>query len=145
MPFGFDPLSVLICYTHGILGHTRAKLNENHVYTAEQAAKLLGVRSETVVSWIEIGLLKGSQITPGAPWRIQVTEADRRRLTAANAPKGWLPLKGAAQAMGVSQQTVLEKLKSGELEGVRVRVGARTAWRIHFDSKRYDNQMDLFD
>ena len=132
-------------YTHEILGRTRAKLNEKHVYTAEQAAKLLGVRSDTVVSWIELGLLKGSQITPGAPWWIQVTEADQRRLTAADAPKGWLPLKGAAQAMGVSQQTVLQKLKSGELEGVRVRVGARTAWRIHVDSKRYDNQMDLFD
>ena len=47
--------------------------------------------------------------------------------------------------MGVSQQTVLQKLKSGELEGVRMRVGARTAWRIHFDSMRYDNQVNLFD
>ena len=93
----------------------------------EQAAELLGVTGGTVVSWIELGLLKGSQITSGAPWRVQVSESDRRRLTAADAPEGWLPLKGAAQALGVSQQSVLEKLKCGELEGVRVQVGARTA------------------
>ena len=60
---------------------------------------------------------------PGAPWRVQVTELDRHRLAAADAPAGWLPLKGAARVLGVSQQTVVEKLKRIELEGVRVRVG----------------------
>ena len=89
--------------------------------------------------------LKGSQITSGAPWRVQVSESDRRRLTAADAPEGWLPLKGAAQALGVSQQSVLEKLKCGELEGVRVQVGARTAWRIRVDSACCDHQATLFD
>ena len=55
---------------------------------------------------------------PGAPWRVQVTELDRHRLAAADAPAGWLPLKGAARVLGVSQQTVVEKLKRIELEGV---------------------------
>jgi hypothetical protein len=44
----------------------------------------------------------------------------------------------------VSQQTVLNKLKSGELNGVRVRVGTRSAWRIQVDSTRYDHQAGLF-
>ena len=94
--------------------------------------------------WIELGLLKGSQITLGAPWRVELTEADCQRLTAGDAPAGWLTLKAAAQALGVSQQTVLNKLNYGELEGVRVQVGARTAWRIRVDSACYDDQPSLF-
>ena len=41
-----------------------------------------------------------------------------------------MTLKAAAAALGVSQPTVLQRLKSGQLEGVRVRTGRRTAWRI---------------
>jgi excisionase family DNA binding protein len=52
--------------THKIPGHTRAKLPEEHVYTVEQAAERLSISRNTVVHWIELGLLKGSQITPGA-------------------------------------------------------------------------------
>ena len=47
----------------------------------------------------ELGLLKGLQITPGAPWRVELTEEDCRRLTAADASPGWLTLKAATQAL----------------------------------------------
>jgi len=132
-------------YTHGIEGTSRSLLDGEDVYTAEQAGELLGVDRSTVIRWVESGLLQGTQRTSCAPWRIRVTEEDRRRLTAANAPEGWLPLKGAAQALGVSQQTVLQKLKCGELEGVRVRVGRRTGWRIQVESRRCDDQPSLFE
>ena len=69
----------------------------------------------------------------------------QQRLAASEAPQGWLPLKGAAQALGVSQQTVVDKLQRGELAAVRVQVGARTAWRIRVDSGPSDIQMTLFD
>jgi len=89
--------------------------------------------------------LKGSQITPGAPWRVELTDDDCRRLTAGDAPVGWLTLKAPAQASGISQQTVVNKLNTGELEGIRVQAGARTAWRIRVDSIGYDRQQTLFD
>lgn len=132
-------------YTHKIPGHTRAKLQQAHIHTVEQAAERLGISRRTVVHWIELGLLKGSQITSGAPWRVELTDEDFRRLTAADAPQGWLTLKAAAQALGVSQQTVVKQLNTGELEGTRVRVGARTAWRIRVDSKGCEEQKTLFD
>jgi len=132
-------------YAHKIPGHTRAKLQEAHIHTVEQAAERLGISRRTGVHWIELGLLKGSQITPGAPWRVALTDEDCRRLTAGDAPAGWLTLKAAAQALGVSQQTVVKKLNTGELEGIRVQAGARTAWRIRFDSIGYDRQQTLFD
>ncbi len=135
-----------IRYRYDIPGHIRAKLGgDEHLYTVEQAAQLLAVSRKTLDNWIATGLLRARQLTQGAPWRVEVSEADRRRLGATEAPQGWLALKGAASALGVSQQTVLNKLKSGELSGVRVRVGARSAWRIQVDSTICDTQTGLFD
>ena len=131
---------------YDIPGHTRAKLSgESHVYTVEKAADLLGVSRNTLDKWIATGLLRARQLTQGAPWEVQVSEADRQRLAATEAPQGWITLKCAASALGVSQQTVLNKLKSGELNGVRVRAGARSAWRIEVNSSSYENQTSLFD
>jgi len=143
LPFNAHRVSHLR-YRYGIVGTGRAKLQGDDVYTVEQAAQVLKVSRDTVIRWIESGLLRGAQLTPGAPWRVQVSEQDRQRLTAADAPKGWLPLKGAARALGVSQQTVVQRLKSGRLEGVRVRVGQRSSWRIRVPSTSYEDQPPLF-
>lgn len=131
-------------YHHGIEGKRRSQFEEKDVYTVEQAATILEVSRGTLIRWIELGLLEATQLIEGAPWRVQVREADCKRLKATDAPKGWLPLKGAASTLGVSQQTVLHRLKSGQLEGVRVQAGARSAWRIRTPSTTYENQSDLF-
>ena len=117
----------------------------DEIYTALEAAEILGVDRTTVIRWVDTGLLRGSQVTEGAPWRIHVTEEDRQRLIATHVDEDWLPLKQAAINLGVSQQRVLQKLKSGELEGKRVRVGRRSAWRIYLPAKTYDDQASLFD
>lgn len=132
-------------HVHGIDIATEGKrLQGEDVYTAQEAASLLGVDRGTVIRWVEAGLLHGSQSTKAAPWRVRVTGQDRRRLTAADAPHGWLPLKGAASMLGVSQQTVLQRLKVGELNGVRVRVGRRSAWRIEIPEPEDERQRSLF-
>jgi DNA invertase Pin-like site-specific DNA recombinase/predicted DNA-binding protein (UPF0251 family) len=131
--------------THDIAPGPRVPQRGDDIYTAQQAGERLGVDRGTVIRWVEAGLLKGAQVTPGAPWRIQVSEDDVRRLTTADTPKDWLTLKAAAAALGVSQQTVLQKLKSGQLEGVRVQTGRRTAWRVRILSTSYDDQPTLFD
>jgi len=131
-------------YNYGIEGSASRRLDGEDVYTAEEAARLFDIDRSTVIRWVEAGLLKGSQLTSGAPWRVRVTEEDKGRLTAADAPEGWLPLKGAARALGVSQKTVLQKLTSGELEGVRVRVGRRSGWRIRVTETTYDKESPLF-
>jgi DNA invertase Pin-like site-specific DNA recombinase len=130
---------------HDIPGRGRKALRGDDVYDADQAGDLLGVDRGTVVRWVQLGLLHGTQRTPGAPWRIRVTAEERHRLTEVDAPEGWLPLKGAAQALGVSQQTVLQRLKSGQVEGVRVRVRARSAWRIRVVPTSYASPDSLFD
>jgi hypothetical protein len=133
-------------HVHGIEIATAGKrLQGEDVYTAQQAAGLLGVDRGTVIRWVETGMLRGAQFTKAAPWRVRVTEQDRRRLTAADSPDGWLPLKGAAHVLGVSQQTVLQRLKAEELKGVRVRVGRRSAWRILIPEPARQQQQSLFD
>jgi predicted DNA-binding protein (UPF0251 family) len=128
---------------YGIAKGPSLPVQGEDVYTAEQAAELLGVHRCTVIRWVEVGLLRGRQLTDAAPWRIQVRPEDVTRLKPSDADPAWLPLKGAAQAMGVSQQTVVQKLKCGELEGVRVQTGGRTAWRIHLPQGTCDHQPTL--
>ena len=140
----FKPYHVSnVRHSYGIAKGPCIPVQAEDVYTAEEAAELLGVHRSTVTRWVEVGLLRGRQITDAAPWRIQVRPADVARLKPTDADPTWLPLKGAAQVMGVSQQTLVQKLNSGELEGVRVQTGGRTAWRIHLPPGTYDNQPTL--
>jgi excisionase family DNA binding protein len=134
-------------HSYGIESGTAGqKQQSKDIYTADEAARLLGIHRSTVTRWVEVGLLRGSQMTPGAPWRVRVTEDDRRRLSLADSADGWLPLKGAAQMLGVSQQTLLQRIKAGELQAVRVHVRRRSAWRILVPEKTQDQApLLLFD
>jgi len=80
-----------------------------------------------------------------SPWRVRVTEEDRRRLSVADSADGWLPLKGAPQMLGVTQQTVLQRIKAGQLQAVRVRTRRRSAWRILVPKATADQQPLPFD
>jgi transposase-like protein len=129
---------------HGIEKGPAVPRKGDDIYSAQQAAKLLGVDRTTVVRWVERGLLKGAQFTEAAPWRIQVTGEDIERLRPAESPEGWVSLKAAASALGLSQQGVLQKLNCGDLEGVRGNEGRRPSWRIRLTPTAYDQQPALF-
>jgi len=131
-------------HRHGIPAGPRVPVSGPEVYTAQKAAELLRVTHSTVIRWVEAGLLRGSQLTRDAPWRIVVTEADIAKLKPTDVDSSWVPLKGAAAVLGLSQQGVLQKLNSGELKGVRVRNGRRVSWRIHLPERTYDDQPVLF-
>jgi len=66
---------------------------------------------------------------PGAPWRIRVDDELRARFVE-NPPPGWLTIAEARKALGVSRQTVLQRVKRGELNAVHVRTGRRKGLRI---------------
>src|SRR5205807_10095506 len=90
----------------------------------------LGVVPSTRHRWLGDGFIAGEQITPGAPWRIRLTEELRSKFVE-EAPPGWLPMLEATMALGVSRQTVLQRVKRGELEAVHVRLGRRKGLRIN--------------
>ena len=129
---------------HGIRPGPLVPVQGDDVYTAEEAAKLLQVDRGTVIRWVEVGLLKGRQVTSGAPWRIVVTQAEMDKLKPKDFGEDWLRLKEAARKLGLSVPTVLQKVNSGELEGVRVRKGRVVGWRIRLPEGTYDDQRTLF-
>src|SRR5918994_721243 len=97
--------------------------------TVTDAAKVLGVAASTVHRWLNDGFIAGEQLTPGAPWRIRMTDELRARFVD-DTPPGWLAMLEATRALGVSRQTVLQRVKRGELEAVHVRTGRRKGLRI---------------
>ncbi len=94
-----------------------------------KAAEVLGVAPSTLHRWLGDGFVAGEQDTPGAPWRIRVND-QLRALFVEEAPAGFVPIVDAMRALGVSRQTVLQRVKRGELEAVHVRCGRRKGLRI---------------
>nr|MDQ3765723.1 recombinase family protein [Actinomycetota bacterium] len=93
------------------------------------AAKVLGIAPSTLLRWLNDGFVAGEQVTPGAPWRIRLTD-ELRSMVINNAPNGWLALHHASRALGVSRQTILHKVKRGELRAVLTRTRRRKGLRI---------------
>ena len=93
------------------------------------AARELGLAPSTLHRWLTDGFIGGEQLTPGAPWRIRLTPAIRALFTD-NAPDGWLAMLEATLAYGVSRQTIMQRVKRGELRAVHLRTGRRKGLRI---------------
>ena len=66
---------------------------------------------------------------PGAPWQIRLTDDLKARFNA-EVGEGFLPMREAMRALGVSRQTVLQRVKRGELEAVHVTRGRQKGLRI---------------
>jgi DNA invertase Pin-like site-specific DNA recombinase len=102
---------------------------EGELLNVAQAARQLGIAPSTLLRWLNDGFIAGEQVTPGAPWRVRLTDQLRGMLTDTT-PDGWVPLGYASQALGISRQTVLQKVKRGELRAILTRTGRRKGLRI---------------
>ena len=94
-----------------------------------KAADALGVAASTLHRWLQAGFIAGEQDTPGAPWRIRLND-ELRSLFVEDAPAGYVPIVDAMRSLGVSRQTVLQRVKRGELQALHVRNGRRKGLRI---------------
>jgi DNA invertase Pin-like site-specific DNA recombinase len=113
---------------------------EGDLVTIRQAAVALGVAPSTLHRLLNDGIIAGEQDTPGAPWRIRLTNELKARFTA-QADDGFLPMREAMRALGVSRQTVLQRVKRGEIEAAHVMRGKQKGLRI----KVLAQQPTLFD
>jgi DNA invertase Pin-like site-specific DNA recombinase len=102
---------------------------EGELLNVSAAAKVLGIAPSTLLRWLNDGFVAGEQVTPGAPWRIRLTD-ELRSMIVNDAPHDWLALNHASRALGVSRQTVLQMVKRGELRAVLTRTGRRKGLRI---------------
>ena len=108
--------------------------------TIRKAAQILGMNTSSIHRWLADGFIAGEQVTPGAPWQIRITEELRARIVP-QAPPEYLPMLETTLKLGVSRQTVLQRVKRGELQAVLVRQGRRKGLRI----KVVDHQPALFE
>jgi DNA invertase Pin-like site-specific DNA recombinase len=104
-----------------------------------KAAQILGMNTSSIHRWLADGFIAGEQITPGAPWQIRITD-ELRASVVQQAPPEYLPMLEATMKLGVSRQTVLQRVKRGELKAVLVRQGRRKGLRI----KVVEQQPELF-
>jgi DNA invertase Pin-like site-specific DNA recombinase len=107
--------------------------------TIRKAAEILGINTSTIHRWLNDGFIAGEQVTPGAPWQIRITDELRARFVE-QAPPSYLPMLETTMKLGVSRQTVLQRVKRGELEALLVTRGRRKGLRI----KVVDTQPGLF-
>jgi DNA invertase Pin-like site-specific DNA recombinase/uncharacterized protein YndB with AHSA1/START domain len=105
-----------------------------------KAAQILGMNTSSIHRWLADGFIAGEQATPGAPWQIRITDELRARIVQ-QAPPQYLPMLETTLKLGVSRQTVLQRVKRGELQAVLVRQGRRKGLRI----KVVDQQPELFE
>jgi DNA invertase Pin-like site-specific DNA recombinase/uncharacterized protein YndB with AHSA1/START domain len=103
---------------------------DGELVTVQKAAQILGLAPSTLHRWLGEGFIAGEQVTPGAPWRIRVNDEFRARFVE-KAPDGYLPMPEATKVLGVSRQTVLQRVKRGELSAVHLRSGKRKGLRIN--------------
>jgi hypothetical protein len=97
--------------------------------SVRQAARILDVATSTIHRWVNDGFITGEQITPSAPWRIRMTN-ELKALFVEEAPRGFVPMAEAMRILAVSRQTVLQRVKRGELHALHVRRGRQKGLRI---------------
>ena len=117
-----------------------AEQASGELLTIKKAAIVLGVAPSTIHRLLNDGFIAGEQLTPGAPWCIRLTD-DLKTLFNNNAGEDFLPMREAMRALGVSRQTVLQRVKRGELEAVHLTRGKQKGLRI----KVITRQSQLFD
>jgi len=120
--------------------HPPAVPPSGELASIRKTAQILGVNTSTIHRGINDGFIAGEQITPGAPWQIRITDELRARFVE-QTPPGFLPMLETTLKLGVSRQTVLQRVKRGELEAVLVTRGRRKGLRI----KVLDQKPTLFD
>ena len=118
----------------------KTESSEGELLTVKKAAAALGVAPSTMHRLLNDGIIAGEQLTPGAPWRIRLTDDIKARFSQ-DAGEDFLPMREAMRALGVSRQTVLQRVKRGELEAIHVMRGKQKGLRI----KVIHRQSNLFD
>jgi DNA invertase Pin-like site-specific DNA recombinase len=113
---------------------------EGELLTIKKAAAALAIAPSTLHRLLNTGIIPGEQLTPGAPWRIRLTHDVMARFNN-DAGEGFIPMREAMKALGVSRQTVLQRVKRGELNAVHVMRGKQKGLRI----KAIAREPELFD
>ena len=116
---------------------------EGELLTIDKAAAVLDVAPSTVHRWLAEGFMAGEQLTPGAPWRIRMTDELRARIVEGEV-EGYVSMLKATRLLGVTRQTIMQRVKRGELHAIHIRSGKANALRIRVSESTSGNQLNVF-
>jgi predicted DNA-binding transcriptional regulator AlpA len=111
--------------------------DKGELVTIRKAADILGIAPSTIHRWLADGFIAGEQITPGAPWQIRMSDELRAQFLK-EAPDGYVTMKEAKSILGVSRQTVLNRIKDGKLTAVHVRQGKQMGLYIKVTKRQLE-------
>lgn len=119
---------------------------EGELVSIDKAAEILGTATSTLHRFLAEGFIAGEQLTPGAPWRIRITEELRARFPDADVG-GYMSMKKAKQLLRVTRQTIMQRIKRGELQAICIKRGKRKELRIKVPIETVSDgqQLKLFD
>jgi DNA invertase Pin-like site-specific DNA recombinase len=140
LPFTADRVARLRAELRILGFDPKQRVEDGELMSIGAAARELNIAPSTLHRWVNEGYIAGEQETPGAPWRIRVNDELRSRFVE-KAPTGYVTLHQATQLFGVSRQTVLQRVKRGELKAIHVFRGRAKGLRIQLPTV----ESDLFD
>jgi DNA invertase Pin-like site-specific DNA recombinase len=114
---------------------TRDAENGAQIMSLTEARAALGVSDVTLYRWLRDGFIAGTQLTPGGPWHIRVDQELRAKIVP-ELPPGWVGLREAAAMLGVARQTVLDRVRRGELQAIHVQRGRRSGLAIELHTEQ---------
>jgi len=109
--------------------------DDGELVTIQKAGSVLGIAPSTIHRWLADGFIAGEQITPGAPWRIRMTDELRSKFME-DPPDGYVTMKEAKSILDVTRQTVLNRIKAGKLSAVHVRKGKQMGLYVKVANKQ---------
>ena len=111
---------------HDIPAHVPDNGGDGHppkLLSVGEAAHTFGVHEATLYRWIHAGVVPVAQPdVGGAPLRVPMTEELRARLCETS-PEGFVPVAVAMTRLGVSRQSIWNRIKSAELASCHVTHG----------------------
>ena len=122
-------------YRHGIAGYRPSASGEEdgEVLSVRAAAEQLGVSESTLYRWVHAGVLPSVHpALPGAPVRVRLN-ADFRSRFHLDPPEGFVPLRDAVRRLGVSRQTIWQRVASGRLDSCHVKRGPNRGLHVRLE------------
>jgi hypothetical protein len=102
-----------------------------------EAARQLDVNAATITTWFRRGILHGHQRKPNSALWVQLGEEDQRRLDGSTPPgPDLVPVRQAAQRLGITTEQVWTKISAGQLVPYRLRVKKRWVWHVRLPAEQ---------
>lgn len=115
---------------------------QDELVTIDRAAEILGIGTSTLHRYVVDGFVAGEQLTAGSPWRIRITDELKARFSNEEVD-GYVSMQKAISILGVTRQTIMQRIKHGELQAICTRHGKRKELRIKIPLSN-SQQLNLF-